>query len=420
MVPLGSAPLSRRRLLRAAAGLAGASAATPAAASEPELSVMTRNLYLGVDLFRLFGAEDREELRAVAGELLAGVRAHPYAARADAIAAEVARTAPDVVCLQEAALVRTRAPSRFDGDHDPGATDVLVDLLDLLSAQLAARDLGYTVASALVTNDVEMPAETDEGPVDLRLTDRVAVLVRDEAAVTATRGGRFAAGVPVPLETVELTIRRGFAGVDLTVGGRPVVVASTHLESLADGVRAAQAGALADRLPDDRPVVVGGDLNSGPDHSPGAYERLRESFEDAHSARRPDAAGHTCCHDTDLRNATPSLSRRVDALLYRGTGPPTAVTQVGADAGARVRAEVDGDSVRVWPSDHAGVVASLPVPATATGTPTATATPTTTPTAPATPDNTPESQPGMGLVATAVAGAIALLSTLRRRRGGDR
>ena len=104
-------PLSRRRLLRGAVGLAGADAAVPAAASDPELSVMTRNLYVGVDLFRLFVVEDRRELRA-----------HLFAARLDAVAAGIARADPDVVCLQEAALVRTRAPSRFDGDHDPSVT----------------------------------------------------------------------------------------------------------------------------------------------------------------------------------------------------------------------------------------------------------------------------------------------------------
>lgn len=250
----------------------------------------------------------------------------------------------------------------------------------------------------------------------------MAVLVADGVEVTATRSDRFDAGVPVPLETVDLTIRRGFAGAEVTVGGRPAVVASTHLESLSDGIRAAQAGALADRLPDDRPVVVGGDLNSGPEASPAAYERLRETFGDAHAARRPDRAGHTCCHDADLRNASPSLSRRVDAVLYRGAGRPTAVRRVGAALGARVPAEIDGESVRLWPSDHAGVVASLPVPATATSTPTVsrTPTPTASPTGrPATPDEPPATQPGMGVLAATVAGAVALLSRLRDGRGGD-
>jgi hypothetical protein len=36
-----------------------------------------------------------------------------------------------------------------------------------------------------------------------------------------------------------------------------------------------------------------------------------------------------------------------------------------------------------------------------------------------TPDESPETQPGMGLVAATVAGAVGLLSKLRDRRGGD-
>jgi len=385
---------------------------------------MTRNLYVGVDLFRLFEADDADALRAVAGDLLAAVRAHPYAARVDALAGEVERAAPAAVCLQEAALVRTRSPSRFDGATDPGATDVEIDLLASLGDRLAARGLDYRVATTVVTNDVEVPAETDDGTVDLRLTDRVAVLVRGDVAAGRSRGDRFAAGVPVPLETVDLTIRRGVAAVDVEVGGTAVAVAATHLEALAAGIRRRQAAELVDRLPADRPAVVGGDLNSGPGTDRGAYDRLRAAgFGDAHAARRPDAAGHTCCHDADLRNASPTLSRRIDALLYRRLRP-TAVERVGATPDARVPAGTDDGEV--WPSDHAGVVASFAPADGATTSPTASPTPTSTPTASptATPmpapsvDRDPGSQPGFG-AASAVLAAVASLALAARRRGGD-
>ncbi|WP_254840544.1 endonuclease/exonuclease/phosphatase family protein [Natronomonas marina] len=424
MVPHDAARVSRRRLLSGAAALAasGGVLSAPAAAEAPTLSVMTRNLYVGVDLFRLFEAGDFEQLRAVAGELLADVEAHPYAARAGAVAGEIASTEPDVVCVQEAALVRTRAPSRFDGDHDPGASEVVVDLLGLLSERLAARGLDYGVETELVTNDVEVPADTGDGTVDLRLTNRIAVLTREDVTVTGTRGDRFAAAVPVPLEGIDLAIERGFAGVDVAVEGRPATVATTHLAALSAGIRNAQAGALVDRLPGDRPVVLAGDFNSGPGSGPGAYELLRESFEDAHATLRPDAAGPTCCHGADLRTESSTLSRRVDAVLYRGGARPTGIDRVGETPADRVAAETDGETVRVWPSDHAGVVGSLSVPPTATATPTATSgtSPTATPTGgtdtPAAPTNDgPEPQPGMGVVTAVLAGVAATLAALRRR-----
>ena len=382
---------------------------------------MTRNLYVGVDLFRLFEADDADALRAVAGDLLAAVRAHPYAARIDALAGEVERAAPAAVCLQEAALVRTRSPSRFDDAADPGATDVEIDLLASLGDRLAARGLDYRVATTVVTNDVEVPAETDDGTVDLRLTDRVAVLVRGDVAAGRSRGDRFAAGVPVPLETVDLTIRRGVAAVDVEVGGTAVAVAATHLEALAAGIRRRQAAELADRLPADRPTVVGGDLNSGPGTDRGAYDRLRAAgFGDAHAARRPDAAGRTCCHDAGLRNASPTLSRRIDALLYRRLRP-TAVERVGATPDARVPAGTDDGEV--WPSDHAGVVASFAPADGATTSPTSTSTPTASPAASATPapsvDRDPGSQPGFGAASAVLAAVASLALAVRRRRDGD-
>jgi len=419
-------PVPRRRLLRSAAALAatGAVGSTAAAADATELSVLTRNLYVGVDLSRLVDVEDIADLRAVAGDLLAEIRAHPYDARVAGIAGEVASSRPDVVCVQEAALIRTRDPSQFDGDHDPGAETVEVDLLSSLADRLAARGLDYDVAATVVTNDVEVPADADDGQVDLRLTNRVAVLVREPVTVAGRRSSLFDAGVPVPIEGVDVTIRRGYAGVDLEVAGRPVTVLSTHLESFLAGIRDAQAAELTTSLPAARPAVVAGDFNAGPDSSPETYRRLRSAFEDAHAARRPAAAGPTCCHADGLRNDVPTLTRRVDAVLYRGGVAATAVERVGAAPADRVRAEVGSESVRVWPSDHAGVLAAVTVPESATETPTRSPTRSPTPSAttdagtPGGPDGTPEPQDGFGLLAGVLAGASAALAA-RRRRGDD-
>lgn len=433
MAPSPMAAISRRRLLQGAAGvgLAGAALPSVAAQGDPELSVMTRNLYVGVDLSRLFGVEDLKELRAVAGDIRDDIRAHPYEARANALAAEIEATDPGVVCVQEAALVRTRDPSQFDGDHDPGAEDVRVDLLELLSARLEASGLEYAVADSLVTNDIEVPADTDDGTVDLRLTNRIAVLVREDVDVSETRSDRFDSGVPIPLERVDLTIRRGYAAADVAIEGRPVTVASTHLESFVAAIRDTQAEELRAALPDDRPVVVAGDLNVGPETSPDTYDRLREDFDDAYATLRPASDGPTCCHDDDLRNETPNLTRRVDAVLHRGGTQASAVDRVGASPADRVEAELGDESVRVWPSDHAGVVAALTVPpapvdpthdsptSTSPPSPSATAPPTeSSGTSAGTPGGDAEPQGGFGLATAVLAGVGAVLAALRRR-GGD-
>jgi hypothetical protein len=124
-------------------------------------------------------------------------------------------------------------------------------------------------------------------------------------------------------------------------------------------VRTRQAEELLSLLPADRPVILAGDFNSGPGTSTGAYDVLTASFEDAYAVRNPDGDGYTCCHASDLRNEQPSLSRRIDAVLYRGGVRPTTASRVGHEADDRLSVEVNGETERIWPSDHAGVVATF-------------------------------------------------------------
>ncbi|WP_226010336.1 endonuclease/exonuclease/phosphatase family protein [Halomicrobium salinisoli] len=370
---------SRRALLGGVAGLAAAGAA-PVAAAAPTLTVLTRNCYTGVDLAGLFDADSMDDVARIAGEMLDAVRSHPYEARADALAAEVEATAPDAVALQEAALIRVQSESDFADAPVPNAEREVVDLLDLLTDRLAARGLDYEVAASTVTTDIEVPADRPDGRADVRLTDRTAVLVRSDADVSGTYADTFDATYEYAFDGVDVPIRRGFCLVDLAVDGADVTVAGAHLASTADDVRREQAGELLDLLPDDRPVALAGDLNSGPGGPRTAYDRLIESFEDAHASVRGDDADGTCCHASDLRNDSADLSRRIDHVLVRGALEPIEAERVGADPGSRASAEVDGETVEVWPSDHAGVVATVAVTA---GTPTSTPTesPTATPTA---------------------------------------
>lgn len=415
---------TRRTLLggvaAAGAGVAATGAAPPAAASAHDLRVMTRNLYVGVDLFELAGAADLEELREIAGRLLAEAREHPYRPRVEALADEVAASEPDVLGVQEAALVRTREPSEFDGEHDPGAANVLVDLLDLLEAALADRGLEYGVAASVVANDVEVPAATDDGDVDVRVTDRTALLVRADVDVADARADRYEASVPLPLDGTDLSLRRGFCRADLTVANESATVATTHLEAFDPAVRRDQAAELLERVPADRPVVLAGDVNSGPGGPTGAYDLLAESFEDAVATAGPGSDAHTCCHRADLRSDADALSSRVDVVLYRGRIEPTGAGIVGADPDSRVSVEWGGETVQVWPSDHAGVVASFElavetaaVTSTPTGTPTPTGSPTSTEQSPV--EQQPEAQTGFGWL-LAIAGAV--LAALGRRRCG--
>lgn len=376
---------TRRAVLGSAAGLTalsslpGTSRAAQTATATP--TVLTWNAYLGVDLFRLFRAETAEAFRRIAGTLLEGVDPDVYAARADAIAAEIAATDADVLALQEVSLLRTQRPGDFGSEDPEPASDVLVDLLSLIESALADRGLDYEVAAAATTTDVELPADTEAGQVDVRLTDRDVLLVRGGLTVERTTTDTFETALPVPIPDSDRTVslERGYCAADVTVDGVGFTAVSTHLESVSPVARRRQARELLGALPEDRPVLLGGDLNSGPGTETETYGLLTAEFGDAHADLAPEGEGFTCCQAGSLRNEESRLDRRIDALLYRGALRPTAVGRVGHRPEDRVEVELHDGTGRIWPSDHAGVVGTFEV-AESTSTPTRTPTPTGTPT----------------------------------------
>ena len=354
--------VSRRTALRAGVGAvvglgAGVRTGRAATTDEDDPTVATRNCYLGADLFRLLGAaaEGPDAVRETAGDLLATVDRSRVSARLDAVAAELARAEPDLVGIQEAALIRTGPPG---GE----ATEVRYDFRETLLRRLAARDRPYRVVAATNGADLAVPATVAGETRTVRLTDRDLLLARAPVETSAATADTFDATLSLSRDGREVTVERGYAVADATVGGRRLTVCTTHLESASAETRTAQAAELVELLADrPDPVVLIGDINSGPGASAAAYDRLTDSFADVGDA------GATCCHAADLRNPDASLDSRVDHVLVRGGLRARDVRRVGVDPAGRVT--VDGD--RLWPSDHAGLVATLS-PEGETPTPTAT------------------------------------------------
>ncbi|RXK46903.1 endonuclease/exonuclease/phosphatase family protein [Halorientalis pallida] len=420
--PADDRSVSRRTVLGGIVGLGAGAVATGGASARsasqtPGLTVLTRNVYLGVDLFALFDARSLDDVRRIAGELLGEVDPALVTTRAEAIAAEIEASGADAVALQEAATLRVQRPSDFGTDSPEQAETVVVDLLAAVQSALAERGLDYEVAASAVTTDVELPAETDDGEVDVRLTDRDAVLVRSDrdATATATTTYEAAFGVPIPIPGLgSLSVQRGFCAADVTVGGETVTVVSTHLSSVSKSLRRQQATELLAQLPTDRPVIVGGDFNSGPGAETAAYERLTAELTDAYAARNPERDGFTCCQNASLQNADSRLDSRVDCLLVRGDVSTTGAGRVGHRPADRVAYRTGGEAVQVWPSDHAGVVGTFALTAsesvgTTTAVETVTRAETPASTTDAAPSTTAGTGPGLGVLAAlaGVAGGIA-------------
>ncbi|MFC7140990.1 endonuclease/exonuclease/phosphatase family protein [Halosimplex aquaticum] len=360
---------SRRAVLAGVAGLpagiagrrSGRLRSTDRPPATRPVTVATWNVALGVDLFKLFDARSADDVREIAGELLAGARKHPYEARAAAIADALVAADADAVALQEAARIRAGS-TETDGDGE-----TVADLLDSVRSALEARDRPYEVAASTVTTDVELPVESESGRETVRLTDRDVLLVRPGVDARNARGETYDERMEFPVPGTDRTValRRGYCRADVGPEGAAFTAVSTHLESVSASTRRRQAMELLDALPADGPVVVGGDFNSGPGTITSAYDALTDSLTDAHAQLRPDDDGYTCCRASIVGEGGSRLTKRIDGLLARGEARPTAVERLGEESADRGETTVDGETVAVWPSDHAGVVGTFEVPASA-------------------------------------------------------
>lgn len=361
-------------------GLAGDDvAATSAAASARALetsnaggdrfaTVMTRNLYVGVDLSRAFGLEGLDFI-AETTAMWATVVKNDFPARAQAIADEIALALPDVIGLQEVYTWRIQEDGDFLAGNPLPAETVVYDYLQLLQDALAERGLVYEVAAKRELTDLEAPifkAPPTPGGFetsDLRLTDHSVILVRGGTVTANPREGVYETFLPAPLAGGTVAIARGFTGVDVKLEGAWFTFVSTHLEAYHPGVRTGQAFELAAALAgvEGRLVVVG-DMNSRPDGSDvdggAAYQLLRQAcFADAW-AELTGELGYTSGWDEDLTltedpdTGEPlELYERIDLVLLRGGLVPVSASVVGDEPSDRLGG--------LWPSDHAGVVATL-------------------------------------------------------------
>lgn len=368
------------------AGLVAMRGVPTAEAAESTITMMTRNLYVGVDLFSLYRADTVGEMRSAANTLFRQYQDHPYEARMDAVAGEIETAAPEVIGIQEAARIQPATD-----DHPT------VDLLELLVTALDDRGLAFDIVASTATTNIEVPVEDDD-PTAVRVTDRVALLIDRSLDIEHTEAGTFDSVVR-PLAGADISIVRGYCRADVTHGSGRVSFVTTHLESSDEEIRFAQAQELLDRLPTDLPLIVGGDFNSGPGGSRRTYDRLRTSLADAYQSSPDDESGYTCCHDADLQNEESHLERRIDAVLYRNGPEPVASKRVGAKPDERITVDWADEMVTIWPSDHAGVVATTVLPDTQPP-------PTTSPTpndpiedTPRATPHSPEESPGMSLLA---------------------
>ena len=355
----------------------GAAAGPPSPAAHGShaartVDVMTRNLYLGADLTPILLALAGTDQAAVVGAATAtwaAVQATEPEERMAAIADEIVEADPEVVGLQEV-TTWTTYDYRTGKPTDPV---VAYDFLELLLDALAERGADYAeVEGATADNFASPPIPILVGGAPtaaVSLEDRDVIIARDDVGVSNARNGTFENVVSFPLGGgARLPVARGWGSVDVQARRADFRFVNSHLEAFgipgldAEQLRVAQVGellaaqdALAAEL-GELPMVYVGDYNSRAPDAPAYTALLAGVGRDAWTRNHPTDTGETCCFDPTLRDPDNPLTTRIDLVLHS--------TDVKAP-----RARVVGDEVEdrtdsgLWPSDHAGVVARLVVPA---------------------------------------------------------
>ena len=330
-----------------------------AAEKPPKVKVMTRNLYLGSELLRSVAATTIPEFLAANAQNWSNVQQTDFPARAEALAREIADADPILIGLQEAELW-------YSGPFaDPApATDLEYDFLATLRGELAALGEPYDVVAAQENFQLEAPAGAPHNR-DLRLVDQDAILVKRDSEVRLAnpRSGLYENHVTITNGIgASFDITPGWVSVDVTLKGRSVRFVDTHLEPFHPGIRSLQAqelvaqGGPVGSAPGE--VILVGDINSGPEQDVPdslAFSALTGAgLVDTWASLNPDEAGPTCCFSELVDDPSPDgvFDRRIDHVL----------TSPGVGRVTSRRTGIDGDNRAaggLWPSDHAGVVATL-------------------------------------------------------------
>ena len=318
------APLAIASVLAVPATLESA----PAGAKDAHrfITVMTQNLDEGTDFTPLFTATSGRRFLSAASAIFDQVVASDILGRARLVAREIAAAMPDVVSLQEASLWQWQSPI------GPAS----IDALNALERALAAEGTHYAPVSVLAEFSGVVQVQ---GFGQVSFLDRDALLVRTDQPPGRLRAGNvqrghYATMLSVPTVAGTVTVPRGWISADLTVRRRKVRVIATHLESSSAAVQQAQGDELlAGPASTSLPVIIAGDLNTGPQASGGfvspTYQRILESgFTDTWPVTNPGVAGLTTAFHAQDPYGPAVPDKRVDLVLVNGN-----LRSVGSRAG---------------------------------------------------------------------------------------
>lgn len=345
----------------------------PAQARRPPqpVTVMSYNIFQGSELSNTVAAKNIAQLGPAVAKDYTNVLSSKIPARAKALAAEIKANGADLVGLQEAVLWRT-APAGAQPVAIPGtATHVSFDFVKLIVSALAAQGAHYHAVAITDNFDVQATGDFSGGKkMDVRITDRVAILARQGVSVSNVQEHNFVAHDLIKVFGIPITVKDGWASVDTKVGHKQARFITSHLDgvndSMSDTVRAAEAKEIVNGPATTKlPVVFTCDCNakaSTTTHSELTSAGLRDTWAGLH----PHLAGLSCCHrsspsdpETDVADPHPhqGIVQRIDYIFSHAPFKAVSIKLLGLKPADRTKTKP-----RLWPSDHLGLVATLDLP----------------------------------------------------------
>jgi endonuclease/exonuclease/phosphatase family metal-dependent hydrolase len=365
--------------------LAGAASSAMAKDKGPEIKVMTWNLYLGADIFKVVEAAIGSPLLVpvAVAEVYQTMLFTNFWVRAEAIADKIAENKPQVIGLQEVSTFYKQTPGDFIFGNPTQANDVVIDFYEVLNEALLKRGMVYEAFES-TNSDIELPMVDNESRKsfsDFRLVDRDMVLVKRGYNASLLLADNYLNNLTLDLDWVKLKFARGFLIVDVDIKGQIFRFVNTHLEvsghpgSVFRVFQDVQMHELIGVLGkvsavDPQPIILVGDFNSSPEDDEGDYMGFRyvppymqavdAGFLDAWLLQRgKHDEGYTFGFDETLRDPKAELTSRIDHIfvfpndLFIDKVKCDVVGNKVSDMVPKLKTPIHE---RLRPSDHAGVV----------------------------------------------------------------
>ncbi|MBM3720805.1 MAG: hypothetical protein FJW47_02765 [Actinobacteria bacterium] len=386
-----------------------------AKAEEPyQLTVMSRNIYLGADVG--VALDLIPNFPAAAQFMWDQVKKTDFTKRANKLAAEAALDKPALIGIQEAT---TWYCKKNLWSEKVAVFDFLAQFIEATQANGTSYSLasfdgvdafnpGYSIAVIPYLTKVEDPdlflSLFGSTSAACGFTIGDAILVRDDLKKNIVQVGNTEYDATYSIVPTIMTIYRGYTWVDFKVNGSLVRVISTHLESIWDENKVPNSALQATQLIEDlkgakMPLIVMGDFNADP-RDPRSESEPNPGLQPVISEACP-TSGIASCNaykamiDAGFTNASPDATNPryftwgASALL---NGPDSNRIEVAKEFGnqygftdrldyiftknvyATVSSKLigniypDGSSIwdcgdgKCFASDHAGLVATIEIP----------------------------------------------------------